>query len=505
MEKEKIIKIAEKIKEQYMKEIEKYIVYKNIQEINFFLSDRLAKNRERVDNLLEETQVNIKEDFFEEDENNQEYMKLEESTSEDYFADIDKSKLPQSEIMTLEKINQDLQDQSLDEEIREQVINMVVELCKSKNLVQRGRIVSRAIDDILEDIEIDEDYEESDIYEIINETTIIDIVINIINFSNYLNDSFYPNDWTKVNISELAKPLAIDNVEIEPEYLKTIYQIYYKKCKTSISKLGVKLSYYKTLLFERIYGIKVDMSKDEANEILKLALFQKCLEENWQVFAIANGPFYGEFNDYIVNEGELPKHVLESDISLINYLFEQNIIAEAISKTSFDNINIEENMTLEKLKKIKYIDELEELARNGLFKEFIDEKKSQILQSRARENNNIPIDVFCAIIINSCAGGESIRKMMREIDLNKREINSGELFDLVSICLYAENRFYHQINKQELADIGQILYKIIKDNKEKESIEIPRELKNKSISLFNTLEEITPRIKMNFESEDIEL
>lgn len=504
MEKKEIMKIAEKIKEQYIKEIEKYIVYQKIQEVNFSLSDRLAKNREKLNRLLMEEQVYIEEDFIGEDENSQEYMKLEEDISEDFFADLDKSKLSQSKIMILKEINLDLQDKLLDEEIREQVINIVGELCKSKNLVQKGRIVLKSIDDILEDIEIDEDYEESDIYELFNKTNIIDIVINIINFSNYLNDSFYPNDWTKVNISEFAKPLAIDNVEIEPEYLKGIYHIYYKKCRTPISKLGVKLSYYKTLLFEKIYGNKIDISKDEVDEMLKLALFQRCLEENWQVFAIANGPFYGEFNDYIVNEGELPKHVLESDISLINYLFEQNIIAESISKISFGNINTDENMTLQKFKKIRNNDELEELARNGMFKEFVAEKRSQILQRRARENNNIPIDVFCAIIINSCASDESIRKMMEGIDLNKREINSEELFDLISVCLYTENIFYHQIDKQELADIGQILYKSIKDNKEKESIEMTKELKGKLISLFNTLDEMIPRFKINFENEDIE-
>ena len=99
-----------------------------------------------------------------------------------------------------------------------------------------------------------------------------------------------------------------------------------------------------------LYGSKIDISKDEADEILKIAIFQKCLQENWQVFTIANGPFYREFNDYIVNEEKLPDHILESDIDIINYLFEENLIGEAISKISFDYP--EENRILKEFKKI---------------------------------------------------------------------------------------------------------------------------------------------------------
>ena len=501
MEIEEIVKIGEKIKEQYMNEIEKYIVYKNIQEVNLFLADRLIKDREKITSILREAGDDREKDFFEEDEDDQSYEEIEDSSSVDYFENLDRSRLPPSTIRALEEINLDLQDELLDDEIREQVIDAVGELYKSKNPVQKGRILSKVIDNILENIETSD--EEGEMFQIINEVNIIDLIINVINFSNYLNENSYPNDWIKINISEFAKPLAIDNVEIEPEYLKDVYHIYYKKCRTPISKLGVKISYYKTVLFEKIYGKKIDISKEEAEEMLKLALFQGCLEENWSVIESANGPFYGEFADCIVNEQELSNHSLLNDIALINFLFEGGLIKESISRISFDNP--EENRILEMLKKIKSTKELEELAGNGLLKEFVDEKKDQVLQRRKRENNNIPTDVFCAIIINSCASEESVRKMMNGIDLRKRETNSSELFDLVSIGIYAENKLYDQIDKMELADIGEMLYQVIKNNKGKENVQIPKELKKKLVKFFKVLDAVLPIVRMNFESEEIEI
>ena len=140
-----------------------------------------------------------------------------------------------------------------------------------------------------------------------------------------------------------------------------------------------------------------------------------------------------------------------------------------------------------------------------MLKEFVDKKKNQILERRIRENNNIPIDVFCAIIINSCASEDSIRRMIEKIDINKRELNSQELFDLISIGIYTENKFYDQIDKSELSDIGQILYQGIKNNKGKESIDISRQLKGKLKGMFNMLDELLPRNTMNFENEDVEL
>lgn len=498
MEKEEIIKIGEKIKQQYIKEIEKYVAYKNILGVKNSLKGRLLDDRNIVREALNKERDQVEFDFYD----NLEEDEPEEDT-EDFFTHIDKSRLSESKKISLNEINLDLQATTLDDEIRQEIIKAVEKISISNDLLQKEQIVGRVIDIILEQIELDNIYEENDLFEAVNETNFIDIILNVINFSNVLNESAYPTDWAKINIEELAKYFAIDNVEMEPEYLKKIYPIYYRKCKTPISKLGVKLSYYKTILFEMLYGSKIDISKDEADEILKIAIFQKCLQENWQVFTIANGPFYREFNDYIVNEEKLPDHILESDIDIINYLFEENLIGEAISKISFDYP--EENRILKEFKKINNIYKLEGLAKNGMLKEFVDKKKNQILERRIRENNNIPIDVFCAIIINSCASEDSIRRMIEKIDINKRELNSQELFDLISIGIYTENKFYDQIDKSELSDIGQILYQGIKNNKGKESIDISRQLKGKLKGMFNMLDELLPRNTMNFENEDVEL
>ena len=121
------------------------------------------------------------------------------------------------------------------------------------------------------------------------------------------------------DIIEMAKVFAIDKLEIDPEYLKTIYNTYYKKCKTPISKFGIKLSYYNSLLIKKLNDKSIEISKEELEELFKLGIFQKCLDEKWAIIIPFNGPFCSQFNDYIINKDEKPNYILESDINIINY------------------------------------------------------------------------------------------------------------------------------------------------------------------------------------------
>lgn len=501
MNQKRIFEIAEQIKDEYINEINQYIGYKYILESSFKIADMYDEMMERLLELQEESYNSDEEQEDDEAEIDDLDEEEIEEPLEEYDIDIlNESQLDEDEAYYWGKIKNLLED--LDQSIAEEIIEKVRLIKDEPEQLKKINIICSLIEEFC-DIENDEI--DDDLYELMDKIEICSLILNTIGFSATIDDITYPNEWCKFDITEIAKIFAVDNVEIEPEYMQIIYNIYYKKCKTPISKLGIKLSYYNRLLINKIYKKETPISEKELIEMIKLGIFQKCLDNNYYVLQKCEGPFLSQFNDYIINEDKLPDNILESDVNMINYLFESlSTIDVGLDKIELD-VNEELNSLLQEAKDANDSEELEKIARDRLFKNFIEEKKNQVLEKRKNDNLNIPTDVFYAVLINSCASPDTISKAIRKFNINKNVFHSKDIFELMTILVYVERNFTNNVDGDDLEQIGSGIYNLINQNKGKEEVKMSNSLKIKLEEMFEYIYKNHLLPNLDIKKEDVEL
>lgn len=321
-----ILKIGERIKQEYIEEIEKYISYNYLLDIYTKAVNYLEQYKELdISNKLLNAQ------------NEEEDEKSEESDFDERTNNIDNKKAD-----IYNEIKDILKDY-YDEYICEDIIERLEQMDKERDIKKNISLIFQCIETILGEANA----EVNDIPDIIErlqyKRDICILILDIIEYSEIEEYVLYPNEWSNFDITEIAKVFAIDKVYIDSQYMKIVYKIYEKKCKDQISKLGVKLSYYTDMLSRKLSGEDIKITKEEEREALMIGTLQRCLNARYNARTL-EGPFLEKFALYGNETNE--EHILASDIEIINYLFEEISLVEEELESGEISINDDENKKL---------------------------------------------------------------------------------------------------------------------------------------------------------------
>lgn len=298
-------------------------------------------------------------------------------------------------------------------------------------------------------------------------------------------------------IIEICKVLSFCNVKVDSEYMKLIYLAYYQKCKKQISKFGIRLLYYNDKILRKSKNSNHKLSKDEIDEFLKIAVFNKCLDEKYLVTDM-KGIFLKNFAQEKQDE-EKDKLQLYQSMYLIKYLYQNTNILDI----DIEEINVEDEHIykyFQQLKNSNSPEGIEEIARKGILEDFINDKKEKVLE-KGRNENNIPIDVFCAMIINACASPESIKEIIRKFEHDFETMTSSQIFDIMTVFIYAEQKFEYDLNREDFEAIGKSLYGLISQNKGEKQVRVPSKLRIKLDNMLANIYDLLPKFRVKVDVE----
>lgn len=299
------------------------------------------------------------------------------------------------------------------------------------------------------------------------------------------------------DIIEICKVLSFCNVKVDSEYMKLIYLAYYQKCKKQISKFGIRLLYYNDKILRRSKNSNHKLSKDEIDEFLKIAVFNKCLDEKYLVTDM-KGIFLKNFAQEKQDE-EKDKLQLYQSMYLIKYLYQNTNILDI----DIEEINVEDehiDKYFQQLKNSNSPEGIEEIARKGILEDFINDKKEKVLE-KGRNENNIPIDVFCAMIINACASPESIKEIIRKFEHDFETMTSSQIFDIMTVLIYAEQKFEYDLNREDFEAIGKSLYGLISQKKGEKQVRVPSKLRIKLDNMLANIYDLLPKFRVKVDVE----